>query len=113
MTPSATGNLLTTPPGPPGEETCATLLRHSAFTLEHIVSRGSASTEGFWYDSERDEWVLLLRGEAVLRFESGETLRLAAGDFLPIPAHCRHRVDRCSPDALWLALHYQPEPEDG
>jgi len=99
-------NLLTPPPGSPGEETCATLLAHPAFTLEHIISRGTASPDGFWYDQERAEWVLVLRGDAELRFESGATLTLAAGDTHLIPAHCRHRLERTSPDALWLALHY-------
>ena len=109
----ATGNLLSPQPGASGEETIATLLRHPAFTLEHLVSRGAASPDGFWYDQERAEWVLLLRGDADLRFESGETLQLTAGDPLLIPAHCRHRVDRTSPDALWLALFFQQEPEAG
>ncbi len=113
MTSPATGNLLSPPLGTPGEETCATLLRHPAFTLEHLVSRGAASPDGFWYDQEHAEWVLLLRGEAVIRFESGETLQLTAGDPLLIPARCRHRVERTSPDALWLALFYQQEPEAG
>jgi cupin 2 domain-containing protein len=103
---SATGNLLAPPAGTPGVETSTTLLRHPAFTLEHIVSRGAVSPEGFWYDQERDEWVLLLRGQAVLRFESGESLTLTAGTPLLIPARCRHRVEHTSPDALWLALHY-------
>jgi cupin 2 domain-containing protein len=112
MSPSVTGNNLLSPPlGTPGAETSATLLRHPAFTLEHIVSRGGTSPDGFWYDQERAEWVLLLRGHALLRFESGESRHLTAGDPLLIPAHCRHRVDHSSPDALWLALHYQQEPE--
>ena len=113
MTHSSTGNLLSPPPGTPGEETCATLLRHPAFTLDYIVSRGATNPEGFWYDQERAEWVLLLRGHAELRFESGEIHQLTAGDPLLIPARCRHRVERTSPDALWLALFYQQEPEAG
>lgn len=99
-------NLLTPPPGTPGEETSATLLRQPAFTLEHIVSRGAATADGCWYDQERAEWVLLLRGDAQLQFESGDIRTLTAGDPLLIPAHCRHRVARTSPDALWLALHF-------
>lgn len=91
------------------EETITALIDHPAFTLEHIVSRGAASPEGFWYDQDRPEWVLLLHGEAALRFESGETRQLVAGEHLVIPAHCRHRVESCSPDALWLALHYQDD----
>ncbi len=99
-------NLLVPPSGPPGEETITALIRNSAFTLEHIVSRGAANPDGFWYDQDRDEWVLLLCGEAELRFESGETIRLTAGDPLLIPAHRRHRVERTSADAIWLALHH-------
>ena len=108
---TSTTNLLTPPPLPAGGETIAVLLDRPAFTLEHIVSNGAASPDGFWYDQERSEWVMLLRGEAALRFEAGETVHLAAGDHLVIPAHCRHRMERCSPDALWLALHYQDDEQ--
>lgn len=102
-------NLFVPPAVSHGAETVTTLLRHPAFTLEHIVSRGAASPDGFWYDQDRDEWVLLLRGEAGLRFESGEIVSLTAGDPLLIPAHRRHRVERTSPDAVWLALHHSPD----
>jgi len=40
--------------------------------MEEIISRGAASPGDFWYDQERDEWVMLARGEAVLRFDDGE-----------------------------------------
>jgi len=109
MTPSFNNNLLFPPPGIAVEETITALIDHPAFTMEHIVSNGAASPEGFWYDQVRAEWVLLLRGEAALCFDSGETLRLNAGDHVVIPARCRHRVESCSPDALWLALHYQED----
>ena len=104
MDPSA--NLLVPPAVSNGEEAVTTLIRNPAFTLEHIVSRGAASPDGFWYDQDRDEWALLLRGEAELRFESGEIVTLTAGDPLLIPAHCRHRVEHTSADAIWLALHH-------
>ena len=104
MDPSA--NLFVPPPGPPGEETITAFIWNPAFTLEQIVSRGAASPEGFWYDQNRDEWVLLLRGEADLRFESGESATPTAGDPLLIPAHRRHRVERASADAVLLALHF-------
>lgn len=69
-------NLLAPPARPHGEETIIPLIRNSAFTLEQIVSRGAASPAGFWYDQDRDEWVLLLRGEAELRFESDTHVRM-------------------------------------
>lgn len=107
MDPSA--NLLVPPAVSNAPETVTTLIRNPAFTLEHIVSCGAASPDGFWYDQDRDEWALLLRGEAGLRFESGEFVTLTAGDPLLIPAHRRHRVERTSPDAVWLALHFSAD----
>ena len=75
--------------------------------IERIVSTGQATPEGQWYDQERDEWVALLRGEAELRFEDGEILRMAEGDWLLIPAHRRHRVEWTSsdPPCIWIAVH--------
>lgn len=103
---NSSDNLFVPPSGPHREETIISLIQNPAFTLEQIVSRGAASPEGFWYDQDRDEWVLLLRGEAELRFESGEIISLTAGDPLLIPAHRHHRVERTSADAIWLALHH-------
>jgi hypothetical protein len=34
-------------------------------------------------------------------------LDLVAGDSLLISAHLRHRVERTSLDALWLAVHFK------
>lgn len=77
-----------------------------SFRLERILSCGQVSPDGFWYDQEQDEWVVLLRGRARLTFEGGD-LSLAPGDSLLIPAGCRHRVTftSVSPPCLWLALH--------
>jgi cupin 2 domain-containing protein len=93
--------------GEAGEETFATLLSRRDFELEEIVSRGTASPEGFLYDQERDEWVLLAKGEATLRFEDERLIDLKAGDYLMIPAGTRHRVESTSADAVWLALHFR------
>ena len=93
-------------PGP-GEETFASLVVRRDFELEEIVSRGVASPEGFWYDQERCEWVLLAKGEATLRFEEEGIFEMKAGDYLQIPAGKRHRVEATSEDAVWLALHFR------
>ena len=95
--------------GPRDAERFDVLLETPAFTLERIVSTGQATPPGQWYDQARDEWVLVLRGSAGLRFEdeSGPRL-LRAGDHVLIPAHRRHRVewtDAAEP-TVWLALHY-------
>ena len=81
------------------------LMSSSAFELEKIVSYGQITPEGQWYDQGHDEWVMLVKGTAVLRFEDEQQLTLNAGDILTISAHQKHRVEQCSRDAIWLALH--------
>jgi cupin 2 domain-containing protein len=74
------------------EEWITVLEQNHAVRIERIVSDGQASPDGFWYDQEEDEWVLLVRGSAVLAFED-ETVELRPGDYLLIPAHRKHRVE--------------------
>jgi len=81
--------------------------------IERIVSRGHRSPEGFWYDQEENEFVLLVSGEAELLFEEeNESVRLEEGDYLVIPAHKRHRVTWTAPDreTVWLAVHFKLAP---
>ena len=77
--------------------------------IERIVSRGHASPAGFWYEQESAEFVLLLRGSALLRFEDeAAPLCLAAGDWVEIAKGRRHRVEETSADGdtVWLAVHW-------
>ena len=87
------------------EEEFVTLLENSALKIERIVSHSHASPEGFWYDQAEDEWVIVLRGEANLKFASGEQVELGEGDYLTIPRHLKHRVRRTGPDTIWLAVY--------
>jgi cupin 2 domain-containing protein len=57
-----------------GGETCATLLEHSTLRIEQIVSHYHSSAEGFWYDQAWDEWVIVLRGDAILEFPAVKPL---------------------------------------
>jgi len=82
-----------------------TLLSTKSFNLEKIVSYGQSTPVGQWYDQEQIEWVMLVKGKAVLRFDPDGLIVLKDGDFLTIPAHLKHRVEECSDDAIWLALH--------
>ena len=94
------------------DEYLDTLLDTPAFKLERIVSKGHATPAGQWYDQAEDEWVLLLKGAAVLRIEDrADTVALEPGDHIHLPAHCRHRVEWTPPgkETIWLALHYVPE----
>lgn len=90
------------------DEFVQTILRSRSTRIERIVSRGHASPEGFWFDQEESEFVLLLSGAARPRFEGEQPFEMAAGDYISIPAHRRHRVEWTTPDepTVWLAVFY-------
>jgi cupin 2 domain-containing protein len=73
------------------------LLGTPSFRIERIVSRGHNSPEGFRYDQEMHEWVLLLSGVARPMHEGEEPIDLLPGAFVNIPAHRRHRVEGTEP----------------
>jgi cupin 2 domain-containing protein len=86
-----------------------TFVEQGGVTIERIVSTGQASPPGFWYDSPRAEWVVLLSGAAVLEFEGeAEPHPMKPGDHVLIDAHCRHRVAWTSETepSVWLAVYY-------
>ncbi len=85
------------------------LLEGKRFRVERIVSRGQPTPEGEWYDQTWPEWVLLASGQAEIVFQDGSRTALRAGNWLLIPAALRHRVERVSDDAVWLALHFEAE----
>lgn len=84
------------------------ILSTKDFKLERIVSEGHASPQDFWYDQEKEEFVLLLSGSAIISFDNGKIFELKPGDYFVINAHQKHRVDWTSPDqkTFWLTLHY-------
>jgi cupin 2 domain-containing protein len=88
-------------------ELFTTLLAGDGVRIERIVSHGESSPEGFWYNQEQHEWVVVLKGAARLRFED-ESVDMKPGDFVNIPAHKKHRVEWTTPDepTIWLAVHY-------
>ena len=99
-------NLLDLPDGLPQEqELFEPLVSTKNILIERIVSSGHATPAGEWYDQERDEWVLLVQGEATLSYDDGRTFDLRPGDYAFIPAHRKHRVDRTSAPCVWLAIH--------
>ncbi len=106
-----TGNLFAgLPTEPEAAERIETLLARPGVRIERIVSTGQASPSGFWYEQADAEWVVLLSGEALLRFEDeADARRLRPGDWLHIEPMRRHRVEWTAADAptVWLALHFQ------
>jgi len=95
------------------DELIETLAGAGGVRIERIVSKGHSSPDGFWYDQESWEWVMVVTGAARLRMErEPEPLSLGPGDYATIPPHTRHRVDWTDPevDTVWLAVHYPPGP---
>ena len=85
------------------------LTESSSLRIERIISQGQSSPVNFWYDQEENEWVILLRGRAVLEFEDGDFIHLDEGDYVNIPAHKKHRVEWSAPyeENVWLAVFYK------
>ncbi len=89
-------------------ELFTTLLETSDLKIERIVSRGHTSPESGWHDQDQNEWIIVLKGEAVISFENDKEINLGEGSYLNIPAHKKHRVNWTTPYAptIWLAVHY-------
>jgi cupin 2 domain-containing protein len=93
-----------------GAEQFRDLLTRPGIRIERIVSTGQTSPPGFWYDQPHAEWVLLISGEALLKFEDDPApIVLKAGSYVDIAPHRRHRVEWTDPDqpTIWLAVYYE------
>ena len=90
------------------EELFETLVITRTVHIERIVSRGHSSPEEGWYEQDKSEFVLLLKGAARLEFEDGRVIGLGVGDCLEIAAHQRHRVAWTDDggETVWLAVFY-------
>ena len=104
----AMSNLFADLPASLPEELIDILANDSGVRIERIVSQGHSSPAGFWYDQSEHEWVILLQGHAVIRYESGEEVRLGVGDYLFLPAHKKHQVIKTSlrERTVWLAVFW-------
>ena len=100
-------NLFDDLPDAARDELVEELVTGSHVRIERIVSTGQRSPDGYWYDQEEREWVVVLKGRAELRFEDETDSRvMLPGDFADIEAHRRHRVETTSSDepTVWLAV---------
>lgn len=105
MTP---GNIFQAIPGNLSTESFEDLLSSPGVRIERIVSKGHVSPKVGWYDQDEHEWVIVMDGMAIIEFEGGDSVRLEQGDYVNIPAHCRHRVSWTDPQRItvWLAVFY-------
>ncbi|MDC0831530.1 cupin domain-containing protein [Geitlerinema sp. CS-897] len=100
-------NIFNLPSELPDSELLEPLVTGNDTLIERIVSTGQTTPPGQWYDQNRDEWVVLLQGKAIVSYEDGSQVKLKRGDYLLIPARTKHRVDYTSvePPCIWLAVH--------
>ena len=103
------GSLLEGIPKDLAEELLDTICSTDVVRIERIVSMGHASPEGFWYDQGKNEFVLVVKGSAGLKFENKDNIVfLKTGDYINIGAHVKHRVEWTDStcETIWLAVHY-------
>lgn len=100
-------NIFELPDNLPNREVFEPILESDRILIERIISTGQTTPPSEWYDQARDEWVMLLQGEASLAYEDGSSIELKRGDYILIPAHQKHRVEYTSenPPCIWLAIH--------
>lgn len=90
------------------EELFETIIKNDHVHIERIVSYGQVTADEQWYEQEKNEWVLLVKGAARIQFSDGGLMHLEAGDYINIAAHTKHRVEwtQENSETIWLAIHY-------
>lgn len=103
----AKGNILGALPDASAAEVFEPLWRQGGVLIERIVSQGQRSAPDTWYEQEQNEWVMLVKGAARLRWGDGSETVLSEGDYVAIPALRKHRVEWTDPnqETVWLAIH--------
>jgi cupin 2 domain-containing protein len=98
-------NIFRATAGELGKEDFLTLLETDGVKVQRIVSHAAKSPEEFWYEQSHAEWVMIVRGQAILEFEGGKRIEMKEGDYLTIPPQARHRVHQTAPETIWLVVH--------
>ncbi|HET6308302.1 MAG TPA: cupin domain-containing protein [Rhodopila sp.] len=90
------------------EEEFKELLSRPGVRIERIVSHGQFTPVEAPYNQDHDEWVLLLRGSAILWIDGEGEREMGPGDYLLIPARRVHRVTKTASNeaTVWLAIHF-------
>ena len=100
-------NFLENLPKAINEEIIEILQSSKNFRIERII--GQNSPVNFWYNQKENEWVILLKGKAGLRFEDKEeVVVLNENDYVFIPAFMKHRVEFTAEnqETIWLAIFW-------
>ena len=86
-------------------ELVSIMYEDASVRIERIVSMGQITPEGFIYDQNEDEFVTVLKGEAVISLvDENRDFHLYEGDSFMIYAGVRHRVTYTSSPCIWLCV---------
>lgn len=102
------GNIFDAIPRKLDDELCNVLLQHGDLKIERIVSKGHVTPESGWYEQDHNEWVIVVKGEAILALENSNQIHLTEGAYYNLPAYTKHKVSWTHPDreTVWLAVQY-------
>ena len=91
-------------PGIREDEIIDILKENENVRIERIISTGQVSD---WMIQERNEYVVLLQGNAIIEFND-KKVEMKAGDTLFIEKMERHRVTYTSenPCCIWFCIHF-------
>ena len=100
-------NIFAEIPGDLDNELMQVLQQSDNIKIQRIVSKGQVSPESGWYDQQQNEWVIVIKGEAIITFEQTE-VAMHAGSYINIPAHTKHKVSWTHADleTIWLVVYY-------
>ncbi|MFV0481103.1 MAG: cupin domain-containing protein [Campylobacteraceae bacterium] len=70
--------------------------------IAHIIS--SSKFEDKTYNQEEDEFVIVLKGKALLHVNNQEIV-LNVGEHIFIPKHTIHKIISCEENTHWLAIY--------
>ena len=102
------GNLFKNIPESLPNEILENIVESENCKIERIVSKGHTTPEGKWYDQDKNEWVIIIKGNAELLFEGNKRVKMQEGDYINIPAHVKHRIEKTDTkkETIWLAVLY-------
>lgn len=89
-------------------EVVENIVQSGDIRIERIVSKGHSTPQSQWYDQAQNEWVMILKGEAIISLEDNTEHHMVPGSYLSLPAHTKHKVSWTTPETetIWLAIHY-------
>ena len=88
------------------KESFIKIIQNKNCKIEKIISMGHKTPKGKWYNQNKNEFVMILKGSAELLFFPDKKIKMKTGDYINIPAHLKHRVDKTSKKTIWLAVFY-------